>query len=152
MSSYTKLPLTDGEKDKLRKAKVKIRELHTFNKEHIAVLLDVSYERANILKGLADFQSVPSIGLKLAEKLVFELKLFSLSEIKEKNGAKLFDELEQQLGVWTDSCVEDQIRCVIYFANNPKSSKQWFDFTEERKTYRNKIGFPKNRPITPWHE
>lgn len=152
MSSNTKLPLTDGEKAKLRKAKVKIRELHTFEREHIAEMLDVSLERAKILKGLADFQSVPSIGSKLAEKLVFELGIFSLSEIKEKNGAKLFDELEQKLGVWTDSCVEDQIRRVIHFANNPESNKQWFDFTEERKTYRDKVGFPENRPIMAWYE
>lgn len=44
-------------------------------------------------------------------------------EVKERNGSKLFDELEQKLGVWTDSCVEDQIRCVIHFANNPESKK-----------------------------
>jgi len=84
LSSNTKLPLTDGEKAKLRKAKVKIKELHTFEKENIAEMLDVSLERAKVLKGLADFQRVPSIGFKLAKKLVFELNLFSLSEIKQK--------------------------------------------------------------------
>ena len=74
-------------------------------------------------------------------------EFFHYRKSRKKNGAKLFDELEQKLGVWTDSCVEDQLRCVIHFANNPESRKQWFDFTEERKTYRDKIGFPKNRPI-----
>lgn len=152
MSSYTKLPLTEGEKLKLRKAKVKIREIHTFDKERLAQMLDVSVERAKVLKGLADFQSVPSIGSKLAEKLVFELNIFSLKEIKAKDGAELFDELEQKLGVWTDSCVEDQIRCVINFSNDLESSKQWFDFTEERKAYRDTVGFPKNRPIKAWYE
>lgn len=152
LSSNPKLFLTDDEKSKLRRAKVKIREIHTLNKEQIAQMLDISVERAKILKGLADFQSVPSIGSKLAEKLVFELNIFSLSEIKEKDGPKLFDELEQKLGVWTDSCVEDQIRCVINFSNNPESSKQWFDFTNERRVYRDKIGFPKNRPIKAWYE
>ncbi|MEH7180182.1 helix-hairpin-helix domain-containing protein [Neobacillus vireti] len=152
MSSIPKLPLTDGEKSKLRKAKVKINEIHTFTREQIALMLDISVDRAKVLKGLADFQSVPSIGSKLSEKLVFELNLFSLSEIKEKDGAKLFDELEQKLGVWTDSCVEDQIRCVINYSNNPESSKQWFDFTEERKSYRDKVGFPSNRPIKAWYE
>lgn len=123
LSSTAKLPLTDVEKAKLRKAKVKIMELHTFEKEHIAEMLDVSLERAKILKGLADFQRVPSIGFKLAEKLVFQLGIFSLLEVKERNGAKLFDELEQKLGMWTDSCVEGQIRCVIHFAKNPQSKK-----------------------------
>lgn len=151
MSSYT-LPLTDMEKRKLRKAKVKISELHTFDQEQIAQILDLPVETAKKLKGLADFQSVPSIGYKLAEKLVYQLNLFSLSEMKEKDPAKLFDELEQKLGVWTDSCVEDQIRCVVHYANNPDSSKQWYDFTDERKSYRKKVGFPVNRPIKAWYE
>lgn len=152
MSSGTKLPLTDCEKSKLRKAKVKISEIHTFSKEQIVQMLDVSVERAKILKGLADFQSVPSIGPKLAERLVFKLNIFSLSEIKEKDAAELFDELEKKSGVWIDSCVEDQVRCVINFSNNLDSSKQWFDFTEDRKAYRDKVGFPKNRPIKAWYE
>ncbi|MFM1651618.1 helix-hairpin-helix domain-containing protein [Brevibacillus sp. B_LB10_24] len=152
LSSGTKLPLTDCEKSKLRKAKVKISEIHTFSKEQIVQMLDVSVERAKILKGLADFQSVPSIGPKLAERLVFKLNIFSLSEIKAKDAGELFDELEKKSGVWIDSCVEDQIRCVINFSNNLDSSKQWFDFTEDRKAYRDKVGFPKNRPIKAWYE
>ncbi|WP_188384403.1 hypothetical protein [Ornithinibacillus halotolerans] len=71
------MPLTDGERAKLRKAKDKISEIHTFEEENITELLGVSIERAKILKGLADFQNVPSIGSKLAEKLVFELSIFS---------------------------------------------------------------------------
>lgn len=152
MSSYTKLPLTNVEKSKLRRAKVKISEIHTFNKEQIAQMLNISVEKARTLKGLADFQNVPSIGYKLAEKLVFKLNIFSISEIQKKNGAELFDELEKKLGVWTDSCVEDQIRCVVNYANNPKCNKQWFDFTDERKAYREKVGFPENRPIKAWYE
>ncbi|WP_096199577.1 helix-hairpin-helix domain-containing protein [Bacillus sp. FJAT-45350] len=152
MGSNTKLPLTHEEKSKLRKANVKISELHTFNAEEIAQLLNIPLGKANVLKGLAEFQTVPSIGYKLAEKLVFKLCLFSLSEIKDKNAAQLFDQLERELGVWTDGCVEDQIRCVINYANNPKSNKQWFDFTEERKVYREMNGFPQNRPINAWYE
>ncbi|MCA1010593.1 helix-hairpin-helix domain-containing protein [Halobacillus halophilus] len=75
------------------------------------------------------------MGFQLAEKLVFKLDIYELAEIKDKNAAELFDQLEKQLGVWTDSCVEDQIRCVINYANHPDSRKQWFDFTEERKEY-----------------
>lgn len=152
MGSNIKLPLTNEEKSKLRKSKVKVSELHTFNTEKIANTLNIPLSKAKVLKGLAEFQTVPSIGSKLAEKLVFKLNIFSLSEIKEKDGGKVFDELEQKLGVWTDSCVEDQIRCVINYANNPNSSKQWFDFTEERKAYRDRVGFPKNGPTKAWYE
>ena len=152
MGAAIKLPLTDDEKSKLRKAKVKIAEVHRLTKDEIAELIGVSDERANIIRGLAEFQSVPSIGHKLAEKLVFKLGIYSLEEMKEKDGAQLIDELEQKLGVWTDSCVEDQIRCVINFSNNPSSRKQWFDFTEERKSYRQMNGYPKNRPKKAWYE
>ncbi|SFB37606.1 Pathogenicity locus [Lentibacillus halodurans] len=152
MDSNTKLPLTNEEKAKLRKSKVKISEIRTFNTEQIANMLYIPLAKAKVLKGLAEFQTVPSIGYKLAEKLVFKLNILSLSEIKDKNAAQLFDQLEKQLGVWIDSCVEDQIRCVINYANNPKTSKQWFDFTEERKAYREINGFPENRPIKAWFE
>lgn len=152
MSANPKFPLKDNEKTILRNRKVKLKELHTFTTEKIAEMLDIPPDRANVLKGLADFQSVPSIGLKLAEKLVYQLKIYSLSEIKHEDGGKLFDSLEQKLGVWTDPCVEDQIRCVIHYANNPKAYKQWFDFTDERKSYREKNGYPENRPTMAWYE
>ncbi|WP_404458614.1 helix-hairpin-helix domain-containing protein [Oceanobacillus kapialis] len=152
MTTNPKLPLSNDERVVLRKAKVKLRELHTFDSEQIAQLLGVSSNRAKTLKGLADFQRVPSVGNKLADRLVFQLNLFSLCEIKEMDGGKLFDELERTLGVWIDSCVEDQIRCVINFANNPESKKQWYDFTNVRKAYRNQVGFPKDRPTKAWYE
>ena len=152
MSSNPKLSLTQNEKTKLRKAKVKISEVHILSIDQLAQIMDISVERAKIIKGLAEFQNVPSIGYKLAEKLVYKLNIFSLEEIKDKNGADLFDELEQRLNVWTDSCVEDQIRCVINYANDLNSSLQWFDFTNERKNYREKVGYPESRPKTAWYE
>jgi len=152
LSSNPKLPLTQNEKAKLRKAKVKISEVHTLSTEQLAQMLNIPDERARTVKGLAEFQTVPSIGYKLAEKLVCRLNIYSLKEIKDKNGADLFDDLEQHLGVWTDGCVEDQIRCVVNYANDPNSSKQWFDFTNERKKYREKVGYPEGRPKTAWYE
>jgi len=152
LSSNPKLSLTQNEKTKLRKAKVKISEVHILSIDQLAQIMDISVERAKIIKGLAEFQNVPSIGYKLAEKLVYKLNIFSLEEIKDKNGADLFDELEQRLNVWTDSCVEDQIRCVINYANDLNSSLQWFDFTNERKNYREKVGYPESRPKTAWYE
>ena len=147
MGTTIKLPLTNEEKLKLRKAKLKMNELPTLSAEQIAHLLDIPIERARLYKGLVEFQRIPSIGVKLAEKLVFHLNLFSLEDMKEKDSAQLFDQLEQYFNLRIDPCVEDQIRCVIYYANNPQSSKQWFDFTDERKLYRNKYGYPENRPV-----
>jgi len=152
LSSNPTLPLTQNEKTKLRKSKVKISKVHTFSVDKLVQMMDISVEKARIIKGLAEFQNVPSIGYKLAEKLVYKLNIYSLNEIKDKNGADLFDELEQRLNVWTDSCVEDQIRCVINYANDSNSSLQWFDFTNERKNYREKVGYPETRPKTAWYE
>jgi hypothetical protein len=152
LGSNPKLPLSIDEKKQLRKAKVKIGEIHTLNTTQIVDILDISRERARLIKALAEFQKVPSIGYELAEKLVIQLDVFSLEEISNKDGAQLFDELEQKMGVWTDSCVEDQIRCVINYANNPLSSRKWFDFTEERKAYRKTIGYPEDRPKKAWYD
>ncbi|SDQ79047.1 helix-hairpin-helix domain-containing protein [Virgibacillus salinus] len=152
MSFNPKLELTQNEKVQLRRAKIKISEVHTYSGEELAQILGISDDRARTVKALAEFQKVPSIGYELAEKLVHRLDIYSLKELKDQNGAELLDELEQRLGVWTDPCVEDQIRCVVYFANDPSSSKKWFDFTKERKDYRTKIGYPENRPKKAWYE
>ncbi|MFS0821820.1 helix-hairpin-helix domain-containing protein [Bacillus sp. 1P02SD] len=152
MGTNPKMPLTLEEKVKHRKAKVKIGEIHKLSTSQLRQTLNVSEERARRIKGLAEFQTVPSIGFELAIKLVDHLHIYSLQEIKQRDGATLFDMLEKELGVWTDSCVEDQIRCVIHFANNPNSNKKWFDFTDERKQYRQMFGYPKDRPPKAWYE
>ncbi|QDP41944.1 helix-hairpin-helix domain-containing protein [Radiobacillus deserti] len=152
MAKSIKLPLTNEERTLLRKAKIKINEVHTTETDQLATILNAPHSRAKTLKGIAEFQTVPSIGHKLAEKLVYTLHIYSLEEIKNKHGAELFDQYETQVGVWADSCVEDQLRCVIYYANNPTSTKQWFDFTDERKAYRALHGFPENRPTKAWYE
>ncbi|MBT2214380.1 Pathogenicity locus [Virgibacillus dakarensis] len=152
LSTNPKLPLTHDEKARLQKAKIKISGIHSLSTNQLAQILNISEDRSLVVKALAEFQTVPSIGHKLAEKLVNVLKIYSLQEIKDKNGAILFDSLEKKLDVWTDSCVEDQIRCVINFANEPSSGKQWFDFTNERKRYRELFGYPKDRPQKAWYE
>lgn len=152
LGSNPKLPLTVEDKGKLRKAKVKLGDIHTLSTNQIAEILEMPIDEAKKIKALAEFQRVPSIGYELAEKLVNHLHIFSLQEIQEKDGATLFNELEKKMGVWKDSCVEDQIRCVIHFANNPNSNKQWFEFTKERKMYREVYGYPDDRPETAWYE
>ncbi len=147
-----KLPLIEVERSLLRKAKIKFQDIHKFEPTELASVLNGTIQRANELIGLADFQQVPSIGLKLAEKIVYHLRIYSLREMKEKDGAKLLDELEVALGVWTDPCVEDQLRCVIHYANHPDSNKQWFHFTEERKAFRSVHGYPRTRPSKAWYE
>jgi hypothetical protein len=64
----------------------------------------------------------------------------------------LIDEYELKKGYFTDPCVEDQFRLVVNFANIRDTSKVWWDFTEERKKFRLKYGYPKTRPQKSWVE
>lgn len=146
-----KLPLTGAEKQRLRMHHVKIANILDFAPDELAVLLGVSFERAREVHGLAEFQTIPSIGLKFAEDLVF-LGRYSISELKESTGAALLEEYEFKKGYTTDPCVEDQFRLAVYYANTQDAGKQWWDFTEERKAYRFKNGYPANRPLRAWHE
>lgn len=146
-----KLPLTDIEKANLRKHKIRIANIIDFATDELEVLLNATTERAKEIYALAEFQTVPSIGIKFAEDLVF-LGYYSLNELKQKDGAKLTDEYEQKKGYWTDPCVEDQFRLVVNFANTNDTTKTWWDFTEERKKHRLKEGYPTNRPKKAWHE
>ncbi len=146
-----KLPLTDGEKAILRKNKIKIANVLDFAIDELEVLLHVSPERAKEIYALAEFQTVPSVGVKFAQDLVF-LGYFSLNELKQKDGAKLTDEYEQKIGYWIDPCVEDQFRLVVNFANTNDTTKTWWHFTEERKKFRIESGYPANRPQKAWFE
>jgi Pathogenicity locus len=153
MSNKTniKLPLTDIEKANLRKNKIKIANISDFATDELEVLLSATPERAKEIYALAEFQSIPSIGIKFAEDLVF-LGYYSLNELKNKDGAELTDEYEYKKGFWVDPCVEDQFRLVVHFANTYDTAKTWWDFTEERKKFRIENGYPKSRPQKSWVE
>lgn len=146
-----KLPLSGPEKASLKRHKVRIAEILNYAPDELEVLLNVIAERAKEIYALAEFQTVPSIGPKFAEDMVF-LGYYSLNELKDKNGAALTDEYEQKKGYWIDPCVEDQFRLIVYFANTRDTSKAWWDFTGERKKYRFEQGYPANRPEKAWHE
>lgn len=149
--SNIKLPLTDNEKANLRKNKIKIANILDFASDELEVLLNATTERAKEIYALAEFQTIPSIGIKFAEDLVF-LGYYSLNELKNKDGAKLTDEYELKKGYWIDPCVEDQFRLVVNYANTNDSKKAWWDFTEERKKYRFENGYPASRPKIAWHQ
>ncbi len=146
-----KLPLSDTEKAILRKHKIKLANLLDFATDELEVLLNATTERIKEIHALAEFQTVPSVGIKFAEDLVF-LGYYSLNELKEKDGAKLTDEYEQKSGYWVDPCVEDQFRLVVNFANTNDTTKSWWDFTEERKMFRSENGYPESRPQKAWFE
>jgi hypothetical protein len=146
-----KLPLSDLEKAYLRKHKIKMANILDFPVDELEVILNISAERAKEIYALAEFQTVPSVGIKFAEDLVF-LGYYSLNDLKDKNGAKLTDEFELKRGCWVDPCVEDQFRLVVNFANTNDTNKTWWNFTDERKKFRAENGYPASRPKKAWFE
>jgi hypothetical protein len=147
----SRLPLTAVEKTNLKSNKIKIADVLNYEPDELEVLLNSTPERAREIRALAEFQTVPSIGIKFAEDLVF-LGYYSLIELMNKDGAKLTDEYELKKGYWIDPCVEDQFRLVVNFAKTNDTTKTWWDFTNERKKYRAENGYPTNRPKLAWHE
>lgn len=144
-----KLPLTDIEKANLRKNKIKIANLLDFAKDELEVVLNTTPQRAKEIYALAEFQTIPSIGIKFAEDLVF-LGYYSIHELINKDGAKLTDEFEIKKGYWTDPCVEDQFRLVVNYAKTKDAKKMWWNFTQERKLFRKENGYPVSRPQKAW--
>lgn len=145
------LDVTPAEVKKLRALKIKKSEIHLHKVEVLQKLLDTSKIRAMELFALSAFQSIPSIGIRFAHDLI-GMGYYSLNDLKKKDGAKLTDQYELQKGVWVDPCVEDQFRLVVHFANHPNSKLNWWNFTSERKAFREKNGYPSTRPKKPWFE
>jgi hypothetical protein len=148
---HIRLNLTDAEKQKLKENKVRVAGILNFAVDELEVMLDVPFERAREIHALVEFQTIPSIGIRFAEDLIF-LGYYSINELKGKDGSILTQEYEQKKGYWIDPCVEDQFRLVVYYANTNDKIKKWWNFTEERKRYRTEHGYPANRPQKAWHE
>ncbi|WP_412468871.1 helix-hairpin-helix domain-containing protein [Pedobacter sp. KLB.chiD] len=145
------LEVTPAEAKKLRTLKIKKSEMHLHQVEVLQQLLDTSKIREMELFALSEFQRVPSIGIRFAHDLI-GMGYYSLKDLKGKDGAKLTDEYELQKGVWVDPCVEDQFRLVVHFARHPDSKLNWWNFTPERKAFREQQGYPATRPKRPWFE
>lgn len=149
--SSPKLPLTEKERAKLRTCKIKINDISYISTLELSQCLEISIDRSKYLRALAIFQTVPSIGQKVAQRIV-DLGYYSLEEIKNMDGSDLINFWEEKCGYWEDPCLEDAFRCIVYHANNQESNKCWFDFTEERKEFRKQFGYPETRPKIAWYE
>jgi len=149
--SNIQLDLTENERSKLRKQKLKKSDIEDYATDELTIILDVSEHRAKEILALVEFQKIPSIGIKFAKDLVF-LGYYDTDSLKEKKGSELLNEYEKKKGFQTDPCVEDQFRLAADYAKNRDQNKNWWDFTEERKKYRAENGYPKNRPKVKWTE
>ncbi|MCA1028647.1 helix-hairpin-helix domain-containing protein [Cytobacillus kochii] len=145
MTKSLKLPLEKFEKRELRRNKIKLSQIPEISEMHLSEILKTSVKRSKKIIAHAKIQQIPSIGPKLASNII-KLGFYSLEDIKDQDGAHLTDLLEKRCGCWIDPCVEDQLRLVINYANNGDLGKKWWEFTKERKIYREKNGYPTDRP------
>ena len=141
--------LTGTEKQCLKTKKVSQRMLQDYAPDEVAAMLDASTQRAKELKALAEFQSIPSLGINFAEELISQ-GYYSLEQLKGRSAVALFDAFERYCGTWADPCVEDSYRLLVHYIENRDDTKRWWDFTAERKAYREQYGFPADRPRKPW--
>ncbi|SHF36259.1 Pathogenicity locus [Seinonella peptonophila] len=151
MVSSPKLPLEQEERSRLRSFKIKLNEIPDRTIEELSNCLQCSFKRARYIRALAIFQSVSSIGPKVAGWMI-DLGYYSLDEVKNESGSDLINRLELMYGYWMDPCVEDSLRCIVHHANHEGNIKRWHDFSLERKKYRKQFGYPSTRPKLAWTE
>jgi hypothetical protein len=143
--------LTTVEKQILKIKKVNQKMLQDYAPDEIAALLAASPERTKEIHALAEFQSIPSLGIGFAKELMAQ-GYYALEQLKDKTAVELFDAYEQHCRAWADPCVEDSYRLLVHYIEHRDDSKRWWDFTAERKAYRKRFGFPAGRPVKPWYE
>ena len=145
------MELTAVEKQHLKERKVSLKALSDYAPDEIAAMLNASPERTKELTALAEFQSIPSLGVGFAKELIAQ-GYYALEQLKGKGAVELFDAYEKHSGCWADPCVEDSYRLLVHYIEHKDENKRWWDFTKERKAYRAEFGFPKDRPVTAWYE
>lgn len=71
---------------------------------------------------------IPGVGKKIADDL-WNLEIRSVSELKDKDPEKLYQQLCDLQGMHVDRCILYVFRCAIYFASNdehdPELLKWW---------------------------
>ena len=140
--SSIKLNLTDTERQYLRRNRIKIAEIGNYAIDELEEILQVPRQRAKELYALADFQRIPSIGIRFAEDLVF-MGYYSVEELQDKDGAALRDAYEQKKGYRIDSCVEDQFRLAVYFRPNAGYEQKLVGlYSQNEKNTVTEYGYP----------
>ncbi|MHB8207145.1 helix-hairpin-helix domain-containing protein [Mucilaginibacter sp.] len=120
--------LTGVEKQSLKIRKVSQKMLQEYAPDEIIALLDASPQRGRELNALAEFQSIPSLGINFAEELISQ-GYYSLEQLKGRSAVELFDAFEQHCGTWADPCVEDSYRLLVHYIENRDDTKRWWHLT-----------------------
>ena len=143
--------LTLAEKQRLKEKRITLKSLQELSPDEVAAAVDAGTERTTELLAMAEFQSIPSLGINFAEELISQ-GYYSLEHLRGKSAVDLLDAYEKHVGAWADPCVEDSYRLLVHFIEHRDESKRWWHFTAERKAYRAKYGYPADRPTKAWYE
>ncbi|HEX8607713.1 MAG TPA: DUF4332 domain-containing protein, partial [Pedobacter sp.] len=85
--------LTAEEKKILKKQKISQKMLSDYAPDEIATLLGASPQRIKELIALAEFQSIPSLGVGFAKELMAQ-GYYTLEALEGKPAVELFDSFE----------------------------------------------------------
>ncbi|MCD8739094.1 helix-hairpin-helix domain-containing protein [Mucilaginibacter roseus] len=151
MKKSINFELTAAEKQLLKERKVSLKALQDYAPDEIAAMVNASAGRTRELAALAEFQSIPSLGVGFAKELIAQ-GYYTLDQLKGRSAVELFDAYEKHSGCWADPCVEDSYRLLVHYIEHRDENKRWWDFTKERKAYRAEFGFPADRPLVAWYE
>lgn len=83
-----KLPLTEQERKSFRRAKVRLSDVAALSVAELVDRTGLTKSRAEELRGLAEFQTVPSLGPRFAANLI-GMGYSSLAQLSTSQGASL---------------------------------------------------------------
>ena len=96
--------LTSAEKQLLKTKRISQKLLQEYAPDEIAALLEASPPRARELYALAEFQSIPSLGINFANELISQ-GYYSLEQLKGKSAVALFNAFERHCGAYDMCCL-----------------------------------------------
>lgn len=136
-----RLPLEPEESRILRRAGLTLADFVACPAEEIseATRRDLPLERVRYLKSLAELQQLPWVGPAAAGDLV-RLGYVSPSDLVGADPGEMFRHLEELTGRRQDPCVEDVLRCAVYYAENPDAppDRPWWAWSAERLAHQAK--------------
>lgn len=130
--------LTSQERQVLRKAGVKKRDLPNLTVDRLAKITALSPERCEQLIGLTQFESLSSIGPSIT-KYLWVLGYRSVASLRTAKPEVMYDRLCALVGRRVDPCVEDIFRCAVAQARHADLSleaRNWWYWTPHRRTGR----------------
>lgn len=134
MKQSPKLPLTDKERQTLRRLRIRLRELFQFSVETLQQDTGWHKERCRQIIALAKFQTLGSVGPSLSQD-IWDLGFCSIADLKGANPKEMYERLGEHAGQRADPCVEDVFRCAVAQAQDSELSdemRQWWMWKDQR--------------------